>query len=395
MKTTRLSLCVLFICALFSFENIQAQKIGSILKKKTEKAVDKTLDKGIEKIEGKDKKKKDENGNVIVATEKHKPIANFINGNIIFSDDFNNERAGEFPSKWTQLTGTLQNYQIVAPHGKKEGVVQFITSARMKPTFKNDNYLGKSFKIEGQFYFHGKGNEAYTLYLKDKNDAYATYSITIRGDGIVPAGSSHEYARMPYRLPYPGWRTVQLSFNNGTIKVSYEGFQLINIADFTKTLKRKVKHIKEYTNIEVSALSRSASPAMINYIIIGNKGLPLYKKLVNEGRLVFHDILFEEDSYFINSSSYPTLDRISKMLLENANTEVTIEGHTNSKGSNASNQILSENRAKAVKNYLGIKGVDANRMSTVGYGEERPISLENNEKAWALNRRVEIVYRGN
>jgi len=382
---------ITFGCLFFFVASLQGQTLKGVLKKKANKAIDNAT----KTLEVNDNKKKDENGNVIVATEKHKPIANFIDGNTIFSDDFNNESTGEFPSKWTQLTGTLQNYQIVAPHGKKEGVVQFITSARMKPTFKDDDYLGNSFKIEGQFYFHGKGNEAYTLYLKDKNDAYATYSITIRGDGIVPAGSSHEYARMPYRLPYPGWRTVQLSFNNGTIKVSYEGFQLINIADYIKTIKKKVKHIKEYTNIEVSALSRSASPAMINYIKIGNKGLPLYKKLVNEGRLVFHDILFEEDSYFINSSSYPTLDRISRMLLENANTQVTIEGHTNSKGSNPSNQILSENRAKAVKNYLGIKGVDANRMSTVGYGEERPISIENNEKAWSLNRRVEIVYKGN
>ncbi len=391
MKTTKLLLLLISVCFIFSTENMNGQNIGKILKKKTEKAVDKTLDKGIEKIEGKDSGKKDENGDVIVATEKHEPITNFINGNVIFSDNFNNERASEFPSKWTQLNGTMQNSRIVA-HGKNEGVVQFITSAKMKPTFKNDDYLGNSFKIETQVYFHGKGNEAYTLNLMNNKDIYKAYQITIRGDGIVPAGTSSQYARMPHRLPYPGWRTVQLSFNNGILKVAYEGYQLINIPKLNKGVDSQ---LTEFTHLEVSALSGAYRPekAMINHITIGHKGLPMYKQLVNEGRLVL-DIHFEEDSYFINSSSYPTLDRIAKMLLENANTQVTIEGHTNSRGSNASNQVLSENRAKAVMNYLMIKGV-TNEMSTVGYGEERPISLENNEKAWSLNRRVEIVYTGN
>ncbi|WP_296385740.1 OmpA family protein [Winogradskyella sp.] len=386
MKTMKLiRLCSVTLMLLFSAQ-AYSQSLGDVIKKESKKIAD--------KIDGKKKKKKGKDSKVIVANENHKPIAGFIKGDIVFSDNFNNERVGEFPSKWTQMSGTMQNSKVVALE-KKEGVVQFITSARMKPTFKTDDYLGNSFKIEGQFYFHGKGNEAYTLYLKDKNDAYATYSITIRGDGIVPAGSSHEYARMPHKLPYPGWRTVQLSFNNGTIKVLYEGFQLINIADYVKTIKKKIKHIKEYTNIEVSALSRSASPAMINYITIGHKGLPLYKKLVNEGRLVFHDILFDTDSYFIQPSSYPAVDRIVNMLKDNPDVSIKIEGHTDANGTRESNQTLSENRAKSVMHYIKNKGVDGSRLSTVGYGEEKPMAMEDNEEAYALNRRVEIVYTGN
>jgi len=381
MKTMTPLKIISFCCLFFFIANIQGQTLKSVLKKEAKKAISST---------SQTQESKDEANNDIVVVDQRKPVKNFINGNIVFSDDFNYEKHGEFPSKWTQMSGTMQNSQLVAL-GKKEGVVQFITSARLKPTFKNDEYLGNSFKIEGQFYFHGKGNEAYTLYLKDKNDLYATYSITIRGDGIVPAGSSHEYARMPYKLPYPGWRTVQLSFNEGIVKVSYEGFQLINIADLKKTIKKKVKHIKEYTHIEVSALSRSASPAMINHITIAHKGLPLYKKLMAEGRLIFHDILFDNDSYFIKPSSYPAIDRIVAMLNNNSKTYVTIEGHTDSNGSNESNQKLSEYRAKAVMHYIINKGVDGKRLKSVGYGEEKPISLENNEQAWAKNRRVELL----
>ena len=383
MKTLKTIKLIGLLCLFLFSTNIQGQKLGKILKKKAKETVNEVLSDG-----SKDKKEKDDDE--IITVEKRVPIKNFINGNIVFSDDFNYEKHGEFPSKWTQLNGTVQNSQVVTL-GKKEGVVKFITSSKMKPTFKNDNYLGNSFKIEIQCYFHGKGNEAYTLNLMNKNDIRGAYSFTIRGDGIVPAGSSTEYARMPYKLPYPGWRTVQLSFNNGTTKLKYQGNQLINIP----ILKGyKSKKIKEFTHVELSALSRSGNyGAMINYITIAHGGLPLYKKLMNKGRLVFHDILFDNDSYFIKPSSYPTIDRIAAMLKNNLKTYVTIEGHTDANGSNESNQKLSEYRAKAVMHYIINKGVDSKRLKSVGYGEEKPISLGNNEQAWSKNRRVELVLR--
>lgn len=367
------------LLSLFLFStNIQGQKLGKILKKKATEVVDEVLNEDTKKQ--KDKKDKDEEVTVVV--KKSVPVKNFIDGNIVFSDNFNYEKEGEFPSKWTQLNGTMQNSQVIA-QGKKEGVVQFITSSRMKPTFKNDNYLGNSFKIEGQFYFHGKGNEAYTLNLMNKNETRKAYQVTIRGDGIVPAGSSSQYARMPYKSPYPGWRTVQLSFNNGTLKVLYGGYQLILIPN--------LNNITEFTHLEVSALSRSASPAMINHISIAHGGLPLYKKLMNEGRIVFHDILFDNDSYFIKQSSYPSIDRIVSMLKDNPKMNVILEGHTDANGSSQSNQKLSEYRAKAVTQYITNKGVDAKRMNSVGYGESRPLVKGNSKEAWAKNRRVELV----
>jgi outer membrane protein OmpA-like peptidoglycan-associated protein len=361
--------------------NIQAQKLGDILKKKTNEVIDEVLTE-----ETKTQKEKD--AEEIAIIKKSVPVKNFIDGNIVFSDNFNYEKEGEFPSKWTQLNGTMQNSQVIA-QGKKEGVVQFKTSSRMKPTFKNDDYLGNSFKVEIQCYFHGKGNEAYKLNLMNKNDTRMTYQITIRGDGNVPAGASSQYARMPYKLPYPGWRTIQLSFNKGVLKALYEGKQLINIPDLNKG---DDKHITEFTHLEISALSRAGNyEAMINHISIAQGGLPLYKKLMNEGRIVFHDILFDNDSYFIKQSSYTSIDRIVSMLKDNPKMNVILEGHTDANGSSGSNQKLSEYRAKAVLQYITNKGVDAKRMNSVGYGESRPLVKGNSKEAWAKNRRVELV----
>lgn len=385
MRTIKPLFVGAFICLFFVGINAHSQNPFKKAKKKLEKKAEQVIDK---ELGGEDKKmeESDEDKQVINQKDRSGPIKNFIDGNLVFSDNFNTEKHGEFPSKWTQMTGTMQNSQLVV-FEKEEGVVKFITAGRLKPTFKNDDYLGNSFKIEIQCYFRGKGNEAYTLNLMNKNDIRGSYVITIRGDGIVPAGSSSEYARMPYKLPYPGWRTVQLSFNNGTVKVSYEGHQLINIPTLRKY---EDKHIKEFTHLEVSALP-SGSNAMINYVSIAHGGLPFYKKFMAEGRLVFHDILFDEGKYDIQPSSYPSLKKIVKMLEEHPKTEITIAGHTNSKGTNESNQILSERRAEAVKNYLISQGIERHRLSSKGYGEERPMDTGDNEEAWSLNRRVEII----
>ena len=381
MKTTKLiQLCSIVFMLLFA-STTYSQTIGEVIKKEADKVAD--------KIDGKKKKKKKKKKDKDVRVENNttKPVKDFIAGNIIFSDNFDNEKTGEFPSKWTHISGTVQNTQIVTKD-RKHGVMQFYTSSSVKPSIRHDNYLGKSFKIEGQFHFDGKGNESYTLNLMNSNDPYRAYQITIRGDGIVPAGSSSEYARMPHKTSYPGWRTVQLSFNSGVLKVFYQGVQLINIPDLVKSNGRD---IEEFTHLEVSALASTRNKAMINYLTIGNEGLPLYKRLMSEGRIVFYDILFDNDSYFIKPSSYGAIDRIVKMMNDNPEVSIQIEGHTDSNGSKESNQILSENRAKSVMYYLINKGIEKNRLRTVGYGEERPIDNRDNEEAWAKNRRVEVV----
>ena len=391
---------IALVCFVFTMANSYGQDIGGIIKRKVKKKatteIEKTVDNTIDVIEGKEgttttSEEKKEDGTVVVVTRdengKNVPLPNFIDpGTAVFVDDFNTERPSEFPSRWTLLNGTVQNSQVVAL-GQKEGVVEFRTSSKIKPTFKNDDYLGDSFKIEIQCYFHRKGNEAYTLNLQNKNDLYGAYQITIRADGIVPAGSSHEYARFPHTLP-AGWRTVQLSFNKGILKVLYEGYQLINIPKLNKGVDRMMT---EFTHLEVSVLSRKTNKAMINHVSIAHGGLPLYKKLMAEGRLVMNNINFEVNSYTLKSDSYAVLDGMAAMLSEHPEVSIQVHGHTDSDGTDASNQTLSENRAKSVLAYLTSKGIASSRLTSVGYGEGMPVDTSGTEAAKAKNRRVEFV----
>ena len=70
--------------------------------------------------------------------------------------------------------------------------------------------------------------------------------------------------------------------------------------------------------------------------------------------------------------------------------KVSIEGHTDSRGKNRFNQKLSENRAKAVMDYLIDHGIDAEKLENVGYGEDKPIASNRTRRGRSANRRVEF-----
>lgn len=103
------------------------------------------------------------------------------------------------------------------------------------------------------------------------------------------------------------------------------------------------------------------------------------------------NITFGFDSASLNSRFYPILDNVASTLNQYNQTIVEVAGHTDSKGTDAYNQALSERRANAVAGYLGGKGVMRERMITIGAGESRPIASNDTEAGRAQNRRVEIT----
>ena len=101
-------------------------------------------------------------------------------------------------------------------------------------------------------------------------------------------------------------------------------------------------------------------------------------------------ILFDTGKSNIKSQSAAVLSDIIKILNEYPTAKFTVEGHTDSTGSKATNQKLSDARANAVKEYLVENGIDAFRLSAMGYGESKPIDTNATRKGRANNRRVEI-----
>jgi outer membrane protein OmpA-like peptidoglycan-associated protein len=117
----------------------------------------------------------------------------------------------------------------------------------------------------------------------------------------------------------------------------------------------------------------------------------LTSELTEFGRARVYGINFDSDSDHIKDESKPTLNSIVAMLKRKANWKMSIEGHTDSTSTPQHNQALSERRAASVKNYLTGEGIEASRLSTTGYGQEKPVAPNDNPIGKAQNRRVELV----
>jgi peptidoglycan-associated lipoprotein len=105
------------------------------------------------------------------------------------------------------------------------------------------------------------------------------------------------------------------------------------------------------------------------------------------------DIHFEFDKYDIRPEDAKALDANASWLKSNAENLVLIEGHCDERGTNEYNLALGERRAKATMNYLVSQGVQANRITIISYGEERPVCNEKTDSCWAKNRRAHFLVK--
>jgi outer membrane protein OmpA-like peptidoglycan-associated protein len=106
-------------------------------------------------------------------------------------------------------------------------------------------------------------------------------------------------------------------------------------------------------------------------------------------------VLFAYDRSDLNATAKTNLDKLKNILLKYPETNITVIGHTDSKGSESYNQTLSESRATAVTNYVSQIGIDKARLTAIGKGETDPIATNDTEEGSASNRRVEFVITAN
>lgn len=118
---------------------------------------------------------------------------------------------------------------------------------------------------------------------------------------------------------------------------------------------------------------------------------------VGEGiKITFHEgIQFATNSSSLTASSKANIEDLSKVLKKYDDTNILIEGHTDSTGKREYNQSLSEDRASSVSNYLKSMGIPGSRISNVGYGPDQPVADNSTDAGRAQNRRVEVAIFAN
>ena len=124
---------------------------------------------------------------------------------------------------------------------------------------------------------------------------------------------------------------------------------------------------------------------------VANNGCPeVSVEVLNELNVQFKSVLFDNAKATIRTESYATLDNVAKIMNEYPKTRFLIEGHTDSRGRDAYNLNLSNERAASVRDYLTSHGIDASRLESKGFGETQPIASNDTAAGRQENRRVEL-----
>jgi OmpA-OmpF porin, OOP family len=107
---------------------------------------------------------------------------------------------------------------------------------------------------------------------------------------------------------------------------------------------------------------------------------------------ILKNIFFDFDSYQLIASSFDELDNWYAFIKSHPTWKITLTGHTDERGTDEYNLTLSRQRVQQVAEYLASRGVEAKKMTIIGEGKRKPLTLRRDEKAHALNRRVEIRF---
>ncbi|MBK9175181.1 MAG: OmpA family protein [Flavobacteriales bacterium] len=246
---------------------------------------------------------------------------------VIFFDSLKNETLGEFPSKWDRVSGSME---VTEFEGAK-AIAWASNQAVIKPLMREKAYLPEQFTLEFEAYFHIKGNEGY--YLTLQGDAPISTRVNVNYFQYKGENSN----RSVKTGTEPGWRKIAVSFNKRAVKMYLNGERLVNIPNATEKPKW----------IEINALNHGGPkgfPAMIRNVRLAEGGMPLYDRLMTDGRFATYGITFDVNKTEIKPQSRKTLEEITAMLREHPELKVSIEGHTDSDGANDANMTLSQGR---------------------------------------------------
>ncbi|MBV8972780.1 MAG: peptidoglycan-associated lipoprotein Pal [Sphingomonadaceae bacterium] len=137
-------------------------------------------------------------------------------------------------------------------------------------------------------------------------------------------------------------------------------------------------------------LTQAAPPAAAPTGDVGNRAVPGsvedFKQTSGSDT-----VLFAYDSYEVDDTAKAILGKQAEWLARYPAVKVSIEGHTDERGTREYNLALGDRRANAAKNFLAAQGVSPARMTTISYGKERPVAEGSDEAAYAQNRRAVTV----
>ena len=326
--------------------------------------------------------------------------SDFVPGDeIIFEDLLVGEQLGEFPSKWDLMSGVVE---IAKLNG--ENTINFVEDeSRINPLMEDPrNYLPEIFTVEYDFWLPGMGLDVgYTMRFSDQERNDLWIIELSRGGWKSNDSQQFNFIEMTWEYRNPsdenihgqnenvsvsgnGWNHFALSFNKRALKIYINGIRIANIPNAKKPQWWSIYN-NTWGGFEGKGNMR------IKNIRIAKGAVPLYDRMMSDGKFITYGITFDVGKSTIKPESMGEINRIVQLMTENPDLKFSVEGHTDSTGIPASNQTLSEQRSQAIVAKLVEMGIAKDRLTAVGKGQNSPIADNNTDEGRAKNRRVEFV----
>jgi outer membrane protein OmpA-like peptidoglycan-associated protein len=310
----------------------------------------------------------------------------FVPGDsILFYDDYSGDRVGDFPRRMNFVRG---NWEVVEWEGERW--LRGTGRSGRAVEIPLPDALPERFTIEMDVHLTHRNHELAVSTTSpaatggDTRRIASNYFKVGRGGAGVASGTGSPVEALTREETV--WEDVvplRIMVDHEYAKVYLGSERIANIPN---------ADIERSATLYLEGRGGNREPIYIGPIRIAAGGRDLYDDLLDDGRATTRGILFAVNSDRIRPESTPTLDAIGEMLAEHPDLRLSIEGHTDSDGEEAYNQLLSERRAASVKDYLVERqGIDAGRLETTGYGESEPVADNRSPEGKQKNRRVELV----
>ena len=335
----------------------------------------------------------------------------FVPGDEIFFDDtFENEQIGEFPLCWDLLDGYVETASL---EGRK--VLAFTDNGlgQVMPLMKGNkwNWLPEIFTLEFDLFvapISEDGGSTLDMRLcfgdRDASDYYNASSYVdfrYREDGSSsmawslrkPSSSAQtagnkqlglnpsfdDYNAKDNPLKAGEWNHFAFSFNKRAFKGYVNGFRIINVPAMEAPGYFYFNSASQYAYSGISNVR------------LAKGAVPLYDRLMSDGKIVTYAITFETGKADLKPESMVEINRVAKLMKDNPGLEFEVQGHCDATGSDKVNDPLSQKRAEAIVAALVEEGIAEARLTPVGKGSHQPIASNSTDEGRAKNRRVEFV----
>ena len=338
--------------------------------------------------------------------------SDFVRGSVVlFQDDFANEIVGEFPSKWDiQGDGSAETAVI---NGQK--YLHLTTDYNfVEPLMENmKSYLPDVFTLEWDVFCSkagdlgasslelifdmGQQNDRVGLFefaYRSWNPDYWTQYSYQKPNSEDAVNGTNEYDALKSIIKEGQWNHFAVSFNKRALKIYINDHRIINLPNVQAPERFKFWSNGEYkyigfTNVLLCAGAKELYERETTNLSEAAKAVE--QAIAQTGKFVTNNILFDTGKATIKPESQAEIDKIAEYMKANPTVRFEVQGHTDSQGSDAVNDPLSQQRAEAVVKALEALGVDGFNLRAVGKGSHEPVADNSTDAGRAQNRRVEFI----